>query len=139
MNMNRVRKPQPIVKSIKISLENAYNGITLPITISRSITINNERKTEQEKIYVPIKPGIDHGELIILKDKGDIINETIKGDVKLFVNVENNTTFVRDGLDILYKQDISLKESLTGFKFDIKHLNGKTYTINNDNGNVYLS
>ena len=136
VNINRVRKPQPIVKSIKISLENAYKGITLPITISRSIIVNNERKREQEKIYVPIKPGIDDGELIILKEKGDIINDTIKGDVKLFVNIENNTKFLRDGLDILFKQEISLKESLTGFKFDIKHLNGKTYTINNDNGNV---
>ena len=61
------------------------------------------------------------------------INDTIKGDVKLFVNVENKTKFIRDGLDILFKHEISLKESLTGFKFDIKHLNGKTYTINNDN------
>ena len=38
---------------------------------------------EKEKIYVPIKPGIDNGEMIILKDKGDIINQTNKGDVKL--------------------------------------------------------
>lgn len=136
VNVNRIRTPQPIVKSIKISIENAYNGVTLPITIDRTIIINNEKKMEKEKIYVPIKPGIDHGELIILKEKGDIINQTIKGDVKLFVNVENKTKFVRDGLDILYKQEISLKESLTGFKFDIKHLNGKTYTINNDNGNI---
>lgn len=136
VNVNRVRRPQPIVKSITISIENAYNGVTLPITIDRTIIVHNEKKLEKEKIYVPIKPGIDHGELIILKEKGDIINQTIKGDVKLFVNVENKTDFIRDGLDILYKQEITLKESLTGFKFDIKHLNGKTYTINNDNGNV---
>ena len=37
------------------------------------------------------------------------------------------------------KKEITLKESLTGFKFDIKHLNGKTYTINNDSGNIIPS
>jgi DnaJ family protein B protein 4 len=35
-----------------------------------------------------------------------------------------------------FKKTITLKESLTGFKFDIKHINGKTYTINNDSGNI---
>ena len=29
------------------------------------------------------------------------------------------------------KKKISLKEALVGFSFDIKHLSGKVYTINN--------
>ena len=37
---------------------------------------------------------------------------------------------------MILNKNISLKQSLTGFKFDIKHLNGKTYTINNDAGNI---
>jgi DnaJ-class molecular chaperone len=39
-------------------------------------------------------------------------------------------------LNLKHQKSITLKESLTGFKFDIKHLNGKTYTINNDSGNI---
>ena len=45
----------------------------------------------------------------------------------------------RDGLNLVYNKDITLKESLTGFKFDIKHINGKTYTINNEGGNIIPS
>ena len=33
-------------------------------------------------------------------------------------------------------KDISLKESLCGFSFDIKYVNGKVYTINNQAGNL---
>ena len=38
--------------------------------------------------------------------------------------------------ELKLKKDITLKESLIGFSFDIKHLNGKKYTINNDKGNI---
>ena len=43
---------------------------------------------------------------------------------------------MRDGLHLKYKNKISLKDALTGFKHDVKHLNGKTYTINNENSLV---
>ena len=46
---------------------------------------------------------------------------------------------MRDGLNLKYNKDITLKEALTGFKFDIKHINGKTYTINNEGGNIIPS
>ena len=65
-----------------------------------------------------------------------MINDTIKGDIKLFVDVKNDTKFVRDGLDLLLIKKLTLKEALTGFSFDIKHINGKTYTINNEGGNI---
>ena len=33
-------------------------------------------------------------------------------------------------------ETITLKEALCGFAFDIEHLNGKTYTINNNTGKI---
>ena len=59
----------------------------------------------------------------------------MKGDL-LHITVKNNTEFKREGLNLKIKKDITLKEALTGFKFEIKHLNGKKYTINNDCGNI---
>ena len=41
------------------------------------------------------------------------------------MKVENKSDFKREGLNLKLKKTISLKESLTGFKFDIKHINGK--------------
>ena len=36
---------------------------------------NNIKKVEKELIYVEIKPGIDNNEIIILKNRGNTINE----------------------------------------------------------------
>jgi len=136
VNINAVRKPHPITKTIEIGIEDAYSGITQPIHVERWVMYGNERRIEKEKIYVNILSGIDDGERMVLKNKGNIMNEQNKGDVQLFIKIINNTHFIRDGLDLIYKKKITLKESLTGFEFDIKHLNGKTYSINNDAGNI---
>jgi hypothetical protein len=54
-------------------------------------------KVEKEKIYFNIKAGIDDNEIIMIKEKGNVINENIKGDIKIFVK----TTFsiIRRTLD----------------------------------------
>jgi DnaJ-class molecular chaperone len=136
INMRALQKPEPIIKTITISLEQSYAGFTYPLQIERWIMIHNEKRMEKEKLYVNINKGIDSGEIIMIEKKGNSINDKLKGDIKLFIKVENNTKMKREGINLKFKKGISLKESLTGFKFDIKHINGKTYTINNDCGNI---
>ena len=60
-------------------------------------------------------------------------------DIKIFVKVEAHPNFQRKGLDLCVNQKISLKEALCGFSFDLKYINGKVYTINNQAGNVIPS
>ena len=136
INVNTIQKPAPIIKTAIITLSQSFSGLTYPLLIERWILINNEKRIEKEKIYVNIKQGVDSGEIIIVKDKGNIINNQLKGDIKIHIKVENKSIFKRDGLNLKVKKNITLKESLTGFAFDIKHLNGKKYTINNDSGNI---
>ena len=64
------------------------------------------------------------------------MSDSNKGDVKVHVTVSNNTDFKRNGLNLIYDKEISLKDSLTGFKFEFKFLNGKTYVINNEDKNI---
>ena len=64
------------------------------------------------------------------------MSDSNKGDVKVHVTVNNNTEFKRNGLNLIYDKEISLKNSLTGFKFEFKFLNGKTYVINNEDKNI---
>ena len=136
VNMPNMNKPAPIVKSIEITLEQAYTGLNYPLKIEKWIMEENIKKMEQETIYVDIKAGIDDSEIIILRNRGNMISDTNIGDIKLFIKVINNTDFVRDGLDLLLTKNITLKEALVGFQFDFKHLSGKTYTINNKPGKV---
>jgi DnaJ-class molecular chaperone len=128
VNINR--RPPDITKTLEISLEDAYNGKSIPINIERWLQNNNNRELEKETLYIPVEMGIDTHEIIVLKEKGNVLNN-IKGDIKIHIKVTNNTEFVRKGLDLIYKKVLTLKEALTGFKFDIKHLNGKTLNINN--------
>ena len=91
---------------------------------------------EKERIYVEIPAGVDDNEMIILRGKGNSFSDANKGDIKLFIKIQNNSPFQREGLQLVWTQVISLKEALVGFAFDIKHLSGKIYTINNSSGKV---
>lgn len=129
-----MQKPVPIIKTISVNIEQIFTGTQLPVEISRNIMQNGVKVSETEILYVDIPQGTDDGEFIILREKGNVINENIKGDVKLLVNVINNTNFKRIGLDLIIEKTITLKEALCGFSFDIKYLNGKTITLNNTKG-----
>ena len=134
---NFLMKPSPIVKTLQITLTQAYEGINIPVEIERWIhQENNVKFTEKEKIYVNVPKGIDDNEIIILKERGNVIQSKSKGDIKCFIKIKNNTDFQRNGLNLVYNKKITLKESLCGFSFVINHIDGKTYTINNFNGKI---
>ena len=125
-----LQKPVPIVKKISITLIQAYDGCNIPIEIERWVLQSNQTKIlEREKIYVEIPKGIDTNEIIVVRERGNVINDNNKGDIKVFVKIQNSSEFKRDGLNLIYTKKISLKEALIGFKFDIRFINGKTYTI----------
>ena len=134
-----MQKTPPIIKNVQISLEQAYTGCSLPLEIERW-TLENEIKTnEVETIYLPIQPGMDDNEIIIFREKGHIASDTLKGDVKIIIRIENTTSFHRQGLDLVYSVKLSLREALCGFAFELKHLNGKVMNITNYSNKTIVS
>jgi len=131
-----MNEPMPIVKTLQINMEQVLNGGLLPLEIERWILENGNKVFEKETVYVDVPPGIDNNEMIVLRDKGNIINENCKGDIKINVLIQNNTPFRREGLDLILEKNITLKEALCGFTFDINYINGKNYTLNNKKGNI---
>jgi len=127
-NMN---KPPPIVKNLVLTLAQAYNGGSFPIELEKWNMIGNVRTTEKQTIYLNIPQGIDDNEVVLLREMGNSINQTIKGDIKVCITIQNDTTFERRGLDLIFKKKISLKEALCGFEFEIKHINGKSLNFKN--------
>ena len=134
-----LEKPTPIIKTIVINMDAVLNGSKIPLEIERWIVENGNKIFETQTIYVDVMKGVDNNEIIILRDQGNVINENCKGDVKIFIKIENDTMFQRKGLDLYMDKKISLKEALCGFSFDLKYINGKVYTINNQAGNVIPS
>lgn len=129
-------KPMPIMKTLQITMENVLTGASLPLEIERWVIENGTKVFEKETIYVEVPAGIDENEMIVLRDRGNIISEHQKGDIKISIQVVNNTPFRRSGLDLILDKNITLKEALCGFSFEIKYLNGKSYTLNNNKGSI---
>lgn len=131
-----LQKPTPIIKTINVNLLQIFSGTTIPLDIERWIIENGNKMFEHETIYVNVPQGIDDGEIIIINNKGNVLNENCKGDIKIFIKIENTTEFKRIGLDLLIEKTITLKEALCGFTFELKYITGKTYTLTNSLGNI---
>ena len=123
--------PPPISKNIDITLAQAYTGCMVPCEIERWVQQGELRITETETITLNIPAGADTGISIVIKGKGNAYSEAARGDVKITINVTNDTPFQRKGNDLHFKKQITLKEALCGFQCQFVHLNGKTMVLNN--------
>jgi DnaJ-class molecular chaperone len=131
-----MQKPSAIQKNLTINMEMVLTGGSVPLEIERWIIENGNKIMELQTVYVTVPKGIDNNEIIVLENQGNIQGLNCKGDVKVFIKIENETGFERRGLDLIYDKKITLKESLCGFSFELKYINNKTYTINNKSGNI---
>ena len=125
-------RPEDIQKKMRVTIQQSYQGASIPVEIERYLLEDNERKTEKETLYVSVPQGVDNNEILILKEKGNVAN-SVKSDVKIIIQLENNTVFKRKGLDLLYTCKLNLKEALCGFSHEIEHLSGKKLAISTRN------
>jgi DnaJ-class molecular chaperone len=132
-----MQKPEPLVKHVTISLEDAYKGMNLPVEIEKVSVLRRIQSTEIETIYVDIPQGVNSGDTLLLSNMGNSV-EGNSGDLKIVVQIENTTKFIRNGLDLHYQVPISLKDALCGFSLEIKHLNGKVLSLNNKENNTVI-
>ena len=130
------RKPSSIRVDTEITLKQAYKGCNIPVKITRWILESNVKREETETLYVDVPKGVDSGEIIVIKERGNIVDEVIRGDVKIQITVNNNTEFYRSGLDLIYRKNITLKESLCGFTSELELIDGRKFKINNQDGTI---
>jgi DnaJ family protein B protein 4 len=134
---SHMQKPEPLIKHVTISLEDAYKGMNLPVEIEKVSVLRRIQSTEIETIYVDIPQGMNSGDTLLLPNMGNSV-EGNSGDLKIVLQIENTTKFVRNGLDLHYQVPISLKDALCGFSLEIKHLNGKVLSLNNKENNTVI-
>jgi DnaJ family protein B protein 4 len=129
---NIQRPPPPIETRVDITLEQCYSSCTIPFEYERWIIINNNKVIEKQQIQFNVPQGILDNEALIIPGLGNVVNDNLKGDLKIGFNINNNTDFIRNGNDLTLHRKISLKDALCGFSFEIQHLNGKKFSINNN-------
>jgi DnaJ-class molecular chaperone len=128
-------KPPSIQHRITITLKQSYSGVKIPIDIERIFKTNRDQRTEKERMYVDIPKGIDKNEIITITNKGHVINECV-GDIKIYINITNKSSFIRQGMDLKYIHQLTFKESFIGFSFILSHISGQTFKINNSDGTI---
>ena len=121
------QKPPPLEKHIPISLQKSYEGFHLSLDI--------ETPSGKEKVDLLVPQGVNHNECVVVSEKGHW-NGDMKGDLHIYFDIEPHDFFKRDGLDLICKKTISLKEALCGFLLEIPHINGKMLRMTNHFHNV---
>jgi DnaJ-class molecular chaperone len=135
-DINILNKPIPIIHNIDITLFQSYIGCLLPVNIERWLIVDNNKIKEKETLYVNIPKGIDNNEIIIIKNKGNIITDSNIGDVKIIINIINETKFKREGLNLFYYHSISLKDALCGLSFKLESISGDKLNFENSKTNI---
>lgn len=122
--------------TVSITLEQSYSGISLPIVINKWRIENGLKIEVKETIYIDLVSGIDNGEILLLKNKGNYVNNHLIGDLEITVYINQHNIFQRNGLNLYYVKNITFKQAFCGFSFDLPFLNGKQYKIKNNEGNI---
>lgn len=136
MMFQNMMKPPPMTMTLTITLEQAYVGCKIPIKLERWVHVNHIKQLDVETMYIDIPRGIDSNECFVLQNKGNMGPDGTLGDVRLTVQVANHTRLERRGIDLWYTHEVSLKEALCGFSFDLKYLQNQSYRITNPRGNI---
>lgn len=91
---------------------------------------------EKKLIEFYIRPGTAEGTVIRLQGESDESPGTPPGDVDIVISETPHEIYSRRGLDVIMKLDISLEQSLCGFKHTFKYLDGKYYTVGSEGDEV---
>ena len=137
-DMHQVHSPpsvQTLETTVELTFEQAYNGHSMPVTITRTIAHGLSRTKETEKIYVTVPPGIDSGEIIELPEKGNH-QQNHKGPLKIHIKVKPHEVFERKGLHLYCLRNLSFKESICGFDFTLTLLDGTTLKLKSSPGHI---
>lgn len=124
-------KPPPMTTTLSLTLDQSYTGCKLPISIERWVHANNIQNVEKETMYIDIPAGIDSNESIMIPNKGNMGPDGTLGDIRIAIHINNPTKLDRHGLDLYYTHDITLKEALCGFEFELTYLQGQVLRITN--------
>lgn len=92
--------------------------------------------SQAKKVQISVEAGTPDNHVIRIAGEGDEHPEAQAGDLAVKVNVEKHKLFDRKGADLILQKEITLKEALLGFNFQLPFLDGKSLTISSQVGEV---
>ncbi|XP_011028701.1 PREDICTED: dnaJ homolog subfamily B member 1-like [Populus euphratica] len=129
-NGGDMKKANAIENLLPCSLEELYKGAKKKMKICRNIFDGTGKvRTLEEILTIEIKPGWKKGTKITFPEKGNQEPGIIPADIVFVVDEKPHATYVRDGNDLVIKQEITLLEALTGKTFDLTTLDGRNIVL----------
>lgn len=107
----KVQDP-PVIHELKVSLEEIYHGSTkrMKITRRRLNADGRTMRTEDKILNIVIKRGWKEGTKITFPKEGDATPDNIPADIVFILKDKPHSHFKRDGTNVVYTANISLKE-----------------------------
>jgi DnaJ family protein B protein 4 len=125
------RQPPPIVQPIHATLEDLYKGKTKRIKITKKVLTGDGQTTKPEDkiLTFKINKGWKQGTKIRFEKEGDQGPGIIPADIVFELHEKPHERFQRDGNDLIYVRNISLKEALTGTTVEVMTLDDRLLRI----------
>lgn len=109
---SRRRKGQDIRVDVELDFKDAIFGK------KEKIKINYKSKKPQE-MTVDIPAGIDGGEMLRVRQKGEELKDGVPGDLFIKVHVKPHPTLQKEGYNLITDKEIKLTESILGTNKEI--------------------
>uniref|UniRef100_A0A7E4V1W5 DnaJ homolog dnj-20 n=1 Tax=Panagrellus redivivus TaxID=6233 RepID=A0A7E4V1W5_PANRE len=131
----RRQKQDPTVQhELAVPLEDIYKGCTKKMRITRKVVgADGAVRTEDKVLSINIKPGWKSGTKITFPKEGDQLPGRVPADIAFVIKDKPHPKFKREGSDLRYTHNLSLKDALCGVHLDVPTLDGTTYRLNMDN------
>jgi len=130
----RGRKPPMVQHTVACTLEEFAKGTQKKLKItSRQFDANGQRREVASLIEVDVKPGYHAGTKMTFHGKGDqSAPGGPAGDVQIILSEKPHAWFKREGANVVYTANVSLRAALVGCKITIKDLYGEDVTVSTD-------
>jgi len=88
------------------------------------------KMTEEIDLEVEVTKGMRSGDRITIYGMAEEKPGMEPGDLQFIIDEKRHNFFKRDGDQLLTNRSVSLVDALTGFMFEMKHLDGHVFTVN---------
>ncbi|KAJ8944318.1 hypothetical protein NQ318_016123 [Aromia moschata] len=114
----------PLEHDLYISLEDILHGCAKNMKITRKVVKNNRVEKEDKILSVTVKPGWKAGTKVTFPKEGDQGSNTIPADVVFVIRDKPHPHFKRDGSDVRYTANVTLRQALCGCTINVPLLGG---------------
>lgn len=120
----------PIEHDLFVSLEEVMSGCEKKLKISRKVIRPDGKSSKEDKILiVNVKPGWKSGTRITFPQEGDQYVDKIPADVIFIIRDRPHAVFKRDGSNLKFLANITLRQALCGCVVSVPTLNGDNLTL----------